>query len=371
MHTPEASKSAATTEAAASFFGSNYEIAYQMGLLDTITILYGKIVTIENLSPLSFVSENADATENDNSRHRLVMMLEDSIPAALHSANHMKHLSGNNTISSSTSFSHALEFTEPSTLCVRSATLSQRAIEEVTKTAGSLTDFVVCRSINSNGSATDDPICYTWFPSVAMSLCNCSPASMRTGSIPKSTRQFISFDTALRDATQFMCTKAQRVCRYAKGNVSKRRKLLSAARTVVTRVVVKTLQKTPPQLLNSRTFHSTAAVINDEDAFFPFKTSFWQNSAVYKIVGAILAVDAGGDAPALAEKVTQFYISVVKNTLLELTPTGGMSHSALEAAQSSFTRDTQQDYYLAHIDVTEPLAGGRLAVYAVLESDFL
>lgn len=348
-----------------------------MGLFDTITILYGKAVAA--IKPFSAASngsgclrteENAEAT-----KQKLVKMLEDSIPESLHSATRIKHRGGDTAAAAT-----AKEF--PSSVCVRSATLSQRAIEEVTKTAGSLTDFVVCCSSSTGDDEKDEeeneeeeevriPVkkWYTWYPSIAMTLCNCSPAAMRSGVCPDATRQFATFESALRDATEFMRTKAQRVCRYAKGHVSNRRKLICAARTTVYRSALKAAMV--QQTRDTREVKSENMV--DRRGGVRLNTSFWHNGAVYKIIG-LLINDAAycSTNTALAEKVTQFYISLIEEALLVL--------------QSA---DPAQQFFLAHVDVTDPLSATNQfsgssrsiinndskvcayrAVYAVLESDF-
>lgn len=180
--------------AATKFFSSNYEIAYQMGLLDTLTLLYSQII-----DPAAPACGSTRRLHTDNiSKTALIFMLEDTMPRSLEAAVRIRKSKSVPSLAAGG--------------VMRSATLSQRAIEEVVNTPGTLTDFVVCKTAEEG---------YQWF---FASLFRTPPLILANDDDTASTCDLLeshpTMKKAIREAKTFITTKVQPICQHSSSSIA-------------------------------------------------------------------------------------------------------------------------------------------------------
>lgn len=142
-------------------FNSNYDIAYELGVLDTLSLVYARACD----------SDDIKSSINSN------------IPTSLLQAIDLRHSAHSNS-------------TVPKDIITKAATLSQRAIEETANTSGSLADFIVTQYMESK---------YSWFPSTITNMLGHAMDGTEVASYSTLTEAVAAARTYMRDRVQPVC----------------------------------------------------------------------------------------------------------------------------------------------------------------------
>lgn len=232
------------------FFRNNYDIAYQLGLFDTLSLIYTR------------VSEFGETQDQD----RLHAFVDRTVPWSLLQSIDLRRGQDHASVVINTNIT-------------RAATLSQRAIDETTNTAGSLTDFIVF------SLPCDAVVYYYWVPSVIAYITGRPTSIMEMQQCDR----YTNVNDAISAGKSFMCPK---FCRFI--SVNSKKLIKNIAREKCFSWSMK-LQQQPffydTSIMVSNTTERPTVVVCPcvfSSAILLFKTIITALSAMYTFTGPVL-----------------------------------------------------------------------------------
>ena len=189
---------------------NNYEVAYQMGIMDSLTYYMNSITSSSDKNKEEIGSNNSNKVNSAQSRHYSDNMniIGSSCDSSLSSNSKSTCPQMPRVYYTAVDARQKSKNAKTSTYkrdISKAATLAQRCIEEISGNAGSLTDFIVYKSSTVNGTQF-----WTWLPSFILVMIGCK---IHGSYIPFAAR-FHSLDIARQVASEFMRRNMQSVCRY-------------------------------------------------------------------------------------------------------------------------------------------------------------